>query len=405
MPNTIVLGSQWGDEGKGKVVDILAAEMDMVIRFQGGANAGHTIVHQGRKVILHHIPSGILYPHTRNIIGNGCVIDPLRLREEMLELEAAGIAVTPENLGISHHAHMVTPLHRILDVRENTKLGTTGRGIGPCYSDKINRCGVRFESIVNGTVEADLIERMKAYQKRFYNQDMSDWDYDSSRQKLLGVCDTIRPFICDATDEIAGAVESDSRILFEGAQGTLLDIDHGTYPYVTSSNTTIGGALTGTGVFVDFNTRIAIVKAYTTRVGSGPFPTEMDDTLSRILREQGNEFGATTGRPRRCGWLDIPLLKRSFIINGFNYVALTKLDCLTGISPLRIAIDQTSNDTPVYNDLEGWTESIEGITRFDALPAQCRDYLQFIEEHLNAPVDLISTGADRSHVILRRALP
>jgi len=405
MPNTIILGSQWGDEGKGKVVDILAAAMDMVIRFQGGANAGHTVVFQNKKVILHHVPSGILYPHTRNIIGNGCVVDPIRLHEEISELEAAGIEVTPDNLGISHHAHMVTPFHRNVDIRENTKIGTTGRGIGPCYSDKINRCGIRLESIMNGTVEDDLIQRMETYRNHMRNYDSIDWNFDSSRQRILEVCDAIRPFICDTTREIAGAARSDQRILFEGAQGTLLDIDHGTFPYVTSSNTTIGGAFTGTGVYVDFTTRIAVVKAYTTRVGEGPFPTELSEVRAESLRKQGNEFGATTGRPRRCGWLDIPLLKRAFLTNGFNYVALTKLDCLTGISPLRVAIDRSSNGSPVYSDLEGWSESIEGITEYESLPARCRDYLQFIEEHLNMPVDLVSTGADRSHVIFRRALP
>ncbi len=404
MAKLIVIGAQWGDEGKGKVVDILSSETDLVVRYQGGANAGHTVVVDGKQIILHHLPSGVLSPHTRNIIGNGCVVDPELLVEEIDMAKNNGVTLTPGNLTISGRAHMVTPVHKFMDRLLNERLGTTCRGIGPCYVDKVNRSGLLLEQVFDGAL-ADAFrthaEEFRRICETLHGEQFLD--IEAAREVFLTSCEKVKPYIGDSMGQIHEAVVRGERILFEGAQGTLLDVDHGTYPFVTSSHTTIGGALTGGGVYIEFDGRIGIVKAYTTRVGTGPFPTEEQGAVGELLREKGREYGATTGRPRRCGWLDLPPLRKACIINGFNYIALTKLDCLSGIEDLKMAVGRDAGEEPVYRSFEGWEESILGITAYDKLPGPCRKYVEFIEESLELPIDLISTGPDRSHTILKRA--
>ncbi len=402
MSKFIVLGAQWGDEGKGKIVDLLAGKMDMVVRFQGGANAGHTVVIDGEEYILHLIPGGIVSGRALNVIGNGCVVDPVTFTKEMDYLEKKGIRITPDKMAISAAAHAVTPVHKYLDRVLNKKIGTTGRGIGPAYVDKVHRLGIRLETILDGTFIERFVEHAETYQsisESIYKE--SFIDIDQAVREMQEAEKRIKPFVKDTLPIIHRAISENKNVLYEGAQGTLLDIDHGTYPFVTSSSTSIGGAFTGSGVFVDFDKRIGLVKAYTTRVGEGPFPTEQTNEIGEILRKNGNEFGATTGRPRRCGWLDLPLLKRSMIINGFNYIALSKLSCLSGFGRIKVAVKYDEKNQPVYKELPGWAEPVEGITELDQLPPNARKYVDFIEEALNVPIGMISTGPDRKHIIFK----
>jgi adenylosuccinate synthase len=399
------MGSQWGDEGKGKVVDILAGKMDMVVRFQGGANAGHTIVSDGQEYILHLIPSGIISGDNLNIIGNGCVVDPEIFTEEIVSLEKSGIKVTPENLMISAQSHIVTPMHKHMDKVAHAKIGTTGRGIGPCYVDKINRTGIRagdLQSSIYIEKYQDQTDYYRNLSEKVYNQPFIDTE--AAMQKFEKGVDSLRPFIGDTIPVIADYCANDRRILYEGAQGTFLDIDHGTYPFVTSSNTTIGGAFSGGGVYVKFDRIIGIVKAYTTRVGEGPFPTEQINDIGGQLRDQGHEYGATTGRPRRCGWLDLQQLRRSFMINGFNTIVLTKLDCLSVFDTIKVALEYTDNSDIKYKEFQGWEQDISHITDYNALPNRCREYIEFIEAWLNVPIGIISTGPDRKSVIVREKI-
>jgi len=405
MKSYIVLGAQWGDEGKGKVVDFLADRVDMVVRFQGGANAGHTIVRDGEQFILHLIPAGILTSDCLNVIGNGCVIDPELLVEEIEMLNSMGISITPENLVISHQAHIVTPIHKFFDKLANERIGTTGRGIGPCYTDKIQRTGIRVQSLVDNSFEQKYLEQADSYKKiveKIYGQQFIE--IKSSLEKLKEIQLRLKPFVKDSVEVISNFLRNGANILYEGAQGTFLDIDHGTYPFVTSSNTSIGGAYTGGGVFMEFDKRIAIIKAYITRVGEGPFPTEVKDATGEKLREKGHEYGATTGRPRRCGWLDLVLLKRSFLINGFNYIALTKLDCLTGFEKIKVAVEYNKGKKTVFYEFDGWEEDIVGLTAFENLPGECKQYIEFVENFLDVPIGMISTGPDRKHVIFKEKL-
>ena len=402
MANSIIIGAQWGDEGKGKIVDILAKKMDVVVRFQGGANAGHTIVGNGRKIVLHLVPSGILSRKCRNVIGNGCVVDVALLTEEIAGLEKEGFPVTEENLVIAPNAHIVTPMHRIFDRATGGKVGTTGRGIGPCYFDKAKRTGIRAEDLAEGCFREKFLELYDYYasqMKLFSKEKMpsSKELFDSVKKPAAFVA----KFVGDAQTMIHEAARSGKEILFEGAQGTFLDVDHGTYPFVTSSNTTIGGAYTGSGVFLEFSKRIAIVKAYTTRVGNGPFPTEQDNADGENLRKIGAEYGATTGRPRRCGWLDLALLEKSFMINGFNSIALTKLDCLSGLEKIPVALSYGTDGKPYYQDFPGWMTPLRGIKSYAKLPSKCRDYVKFVEAYLGAPAEIISTGPDRKDTIVR----
>ncbi len=405
MATFIVLGAQWGDEGKGKIVDMLSANMDLVVRFQGGANAGHTVKIGDVQYVLHLIPGGIVSGRSVNIIGNGCVVDPLIFIEEVDYLQEKGVAVTPDKLLISSQAHMVTPVHKFLDRVMNQKIGTTGRGIGPAYADKVHRTGIRMESILDGTALERLEEHLSNYKQiseRIYQEPFPD--IKQTLKDLAVAVERMRPFIADTPPVIKEYVRQGKNVLYEGAQGTLLDIDHGTYPFVTSSSTSIGGAYTGGGVYLQFDHRIAVVKAYTTRVGEGPFPTELKDQTGEWLREKGHEFGATTGRPRRTGWLDFHLLKRSFLINGFNYISLSKISCLSGLETIKVAVEYNAQGEPIYEELPGWQEEIEGITDWERLPINCRNYIGFIEEALQVPIGMVSTGPRRRDLIVRKEL-
>ncbi len=402
MPCYIVIGAQWGDEGKGKIVDYLSEKADLVVRYQGGANAGHTIVRDGVKFVLHLIPSGILSGHCHNIIGNGCVVDIETLMDEIHTLKNLGISVIPENLTISDRAHIVTPVHKYIDRLMNERIGTTCRGIGPCYSDKINRSGLRMTDLLNDDFENMVLSQSSYYkniaEKLFHKNFIKINDFID---KIAEYRSYLRPFIKDTVIIISDFYQQKKNILFEGAQGTSLDIDQGTYPYVTSSNTTIGGAYTGSGVYLQFDRRIGIMKAYTTRVGEGPFPTEQLNTIGVTLRTKGHEYGATTGRPRRCGWLDLHQVKRACIINGFNYLVLTKLDCLNGFKKLKVAVESSDVTKICYEELDGWKEDISSNRHFDQLPKNCQQYVDFIEKFLGVPVGMISTGSERNDMIVK----
>ena len=405
MSKYIVLGAQWGDEGKGKIVDLLAGHMDLVVRFQGGANAGHTVKIGDKEYVLHIIPGGIVSGKATNVIGNGCVVDPIIFSEEVKYLEDKGVQVSPDKLIVSSQAHIVTSVHKYLDRVLNKKIGTTGRGIGPAYGDKIHRTGIRAESILDGTFIDRFREHVDNYKNicdQVYDEPFIDVDEAIAEMEKAG--EYLKPYIKDSIEVIYNFLKKDANILYEGAQGTFLDIDHGTYPFVTSSSTSIGGAFTGSGVFMEFDKRIGIVKAYTTRVGEGPFPTELKNEVGERLRKNGNEFGATTGRPRRCGWLDLKLLKRSFMINGFNYISLSKLSCLSGFETILAAIDYDSKGQPVYKEFPGWEEEVEGITDISKLPANCVKYIDFIEDYLDTPIGMISTGPDRNNIIFKEEL-
>ncbi len=401
MPATLTLGAQWGDEGKGKIVDRLARGADLVVRFQGGANAGHTLVVDGTSTVLHLVPSGVLTPGCCNVIGPGCVVDPLALLEEMEMLRCRGIEVSPRNLVLSGGSHLVLPFHHKLDRAEGGAIGTTGRGIGPCYADRARRLGVRAGTIPAGEFP-EALQRLAAHYDLHHGGVMGERALGrGERESLRLAAARLAPHIADTTPLLADAIARDAKVLYEGAQGTLLDLDHGTYPFVTSSSTTIGGALTGGGVYVEFRRRIGVVKAYTTRVGNGPFPTEEAGEVGDLLRRSGGEFGATTGRPRRCGWLDLPLLEHAIRVNGFTEIALTKLDVLTGIDPIPVAIEADALGHRRYRELEGWQEPIRGCDDMASLPAACKAYVSFIEERLGVPATLVSTGPGRDEIIER----
>jgi len=405
MANHIVTGAQWGDEGKGKVVDALADRVDMIVRFQGGANAGHTIVFDGRRFVLHLLPSGVLSPGKMSVIGNGCVVDIEQLAEEIREVREAGFEITPETLALSDKAHVVTPSHRHADRLQAGWIGTTGRGIGPCYTDKTRRHGIRLGAVLDGSFEQRLLAQTAAWQREVDAPE--DAPFPEAGADLLRMEDAlveVAPFIADTREMIHEAAEAGREILFEGAQGALLDVDHGTYPFVTSSSTTIGGAFTGAGVFLEFKNRIGVVKAYTTRVGEGPFPTEQDNAAGEVLRTRGSEFGATTGRPRRCGWLDLPLLREAAVTNGYNALVLTKLDVLSGLETIPVAVGRGADGAAVYDERPGWEEPLDSAASDEDLPGACRDYIAFIEDALDVPVDMASCGPDRCQTITRRSL-
>jgi adenylosuccinate synthase len=422
--NVVVIGTQWGDEGKGKIVDWLAESAQGVVRFQGGHNAGHTLVIGGKKTVLRLIPSGALHPGVGIYIGNGVVLSPAALMTEIRELEAAGIDIR-SRLRISPACPLVLPVHVALDqAREagmgDTKIGTTGRGIGPAYEDKIARRALRVQDLLDSGRFATKLEALLA----FHNFALVNYykcaavDYATTRDEMLALALELRPMVADVAGLIHKARERGDSLLFEGAQGALLDIDHGTYPYVTSSNCIAGAAAPGSGIgpqLLDYV--LGIVKAYTTRVGTGPFPTELTDDIGMGLAKRGNEFGSVTGRPRRCGWLDIPLLKRSFELNGVDGTCITKLDVLDGMHELRICVgytvdgkpldliptgaDAVAKCRPVYEAMPGWRDSTYGAKSFDALPANARAYLSRIEQLTGVPIAMVSTGPDRSETILR----
>ncbi len=425
MPIVIVVGAQWGDEGKGKLVDVLTERADFVARYQGGHNAGHTVVIKDEKFVLHLIPSGVLHKNTVCVIGNGVVVEPRALLEEMEGLRRKGIGIS-DNLRISRSAHLIMPYHLALDLANEQALGkkcigTTGRGIGPTYIDKMARCGIRVGDLLNpGLFREKLALNVKKinllmknlYQSRGFSAGRIFDEYMEYGGKL-------RKHIADTDVILNEAAAAGKNILLEGAQGTLLDIDHGTYPYVTSSNAVAGGACTGVGMGPTRISRVlGIVKAYTTRVGSGPFPTEILDAVGEDIRARGGEFGATTGRPRRCGWLDTVVLRHAVMINGLSGVAMTKLDILDGLKKIKICtaykhggktyhhfpkdIEVLEKCTPVYEEMDGWTASTLGIRQFSKLPLKARAYIRRIEELIGVRADFISTGRKRDELITIR---
>lgn len=422
--NVVVLGTQWGDEGKGKIVDLLTDKASYVVRYQGGHNAGHTLVIDGEKTVLHLIPSGILRANVKCVIGNGVVLSPEAFLKEMTMLEQRGVPVK-ERLLISEACPLILPFHVALDVareaaRGDKKIGTTGRGIGPAYEDKVARRGLRVGDLFNPALFAEklkvLMELHNFTLTQYYKLDPID--YQTTLDNALSMADTLKSMVVDVTDLLDKARKAGQKIMFEGAQGTLLDIDHGTYPYVTSSNTTAGGVATGAGFgprYLDYV--LGIVKAYTTRVGSGPFPTELDCEVGEHLGVKGHEFGATTGRKRRCGWFDAVAVRRAVQLNSISGFCLTKLDVLDGLTEVKICVGYRQADgsiadvpplaaegyelvTPVYETMPGWSESTFGVQSLAGLPQQARDYIKRLEEVTGVPIDIVSTGPDRVQTIV-----
>lgn len=421
----VVLGSQWGDEGKGKIVDMLMTQASIAVRFQGGHNAGHTLVIDGQKTILRLIPSGILHPHVQCLIGNGVVLSPTALLEEIEELEQRGVPVT-ERLKISEACVLILPYHVALDrAREQAKgksaIGTTGRGIGPAYEDKVARRALRFGDLFDEKRLSIKLEEVLNYHNfvlQNYHQH-EPIEYRQLLDQLLMMVPKLKPMRADVVALLSEYRDTGKNIMFEGAQGTLLDLDHGTYPYVTSSNTVAAAASIGSGYGPrHINYILGITKAYTTRVGSGPFPTELKDEVGKQLSTRGNEFGSVTGRPRRCGWLDMVALRRSIQLNSFSGLCVTKLDVLDGLTTIKICMgyrlhgkeclyppiesDVFAECEPVYEELPGWTESTACITQFKELPINAQKYLLRIEELAGVPIDIISTGQDRKDTIILR---
>ena len=423
--SVVVIGAQWGDEGKGKIVDLLTDKVEAVVRFQGGHNAGHTLVINGVKTALNLIPSGIMRPGVACLIGNGVVLSLPDLIKEIEKVEATGASVR-DRLKISEAAPLVLPVHAKLDqarerARGEAKIGTTGKGIGPAYEDKVARRAIRVSDLFHREVLAAKLGELLAYHNfvlvNYFKE--TPVDFQTTLDDLLRYAEVIRPMVADVTELLRLQLAKGDNVLFEGAQGALLDIDHGTYPYVTSSNTTAGGAATGSGVGPrNLDYVLGIVKAYATRVGSGPFPTELEDEIGALIREKGKEFGTVTGRPRRCGWFDAVAARRSIFNNSVSGLCVTKLDVLDGMETVRICTGYTVNGKavetlpigaegfidvkPVYEDLPGWSETTYGITRYDDLPANARAYLKRMEEVSGAEVAIISTGPDRDHTIVLR---
>lgn len=422
--NIVVVGSQWGDEGKGKLIDILSQDSDITVRYQGGNNAGHTVVVGNQEYVFHLLPSAILHKGKACVIGNGVVIDPKALLKEIHDLSRRGIKVGARRLRISGHAHVVMPYHRILDgLRESkrkNKIGTTGRGIGPCYADKVSRCGIRMIDLLNPRVlrsklEDNLREKNEIFRKVF---NAKGFPLKNIYEEYLEYGKELAPYICDTALYLNREMDHGKSVLFEGAQGTFLDIDFGTYPFVTSSNSIVGGLCTGSGVApTRVDKTIACVKAYTTRVGEGPFPTEFSSSLKDEIRTKGNEFGSTTGRPRRCGWFDSVLVRYSVIINNVDELAIMKLDVLGDLEKIKVCVgyrykgktftdfpidfEVLSNARPIYEELKAWRSDICGARSYAQLPANARKYIERLEELLKVGVKYISIGTKRSEIIIR----
>jgi len=423
MSNVVVVGTQWGDEGKGKVVDLLTSRADMVVRFQGGNNAGHTLVVNGKETICHLIPSGILHEGKKCLIGNGVVVDPEVLLEEINTLTEKGIHISPQRLSLSEKAHLIMPYHKAVDLareeaKGKNKLGTTGRGIGPCYEDKVGRTGIRAMDLIESeTLEEKIRTNLK--EKNFFLTQFLDAEPLEFRpivDQYLSMAEILRPYITDVSSEIDKAISSGEKVLFEGAQGTHLDIDHGTYPFVTSSNPVSGAVCTGAGVGPDkLHHIIGIIKAYTTRVGAGPFPTELLDETGDYIQKKGAEFGATTGRRRRCGWLDLVMMRDSIRLNGLSSFSVTKLDVLAGLETLKICVaydlqgkridykpaslKKLEQCTPIYEEMPGWKEEISSARHIDQLPPEARGYLERVEQITGVPFSIISVGPVREQTI------
>ncbi|MEX2462917.1 MAG: adenylosuccinate synthase [Balneolaceae bacterium] len=424
MPVRIVIGAQWGDEGKGKVVDILSAEADYVVRYQGGANAGHTLKFDDTTIVLHLIPSGMFNGNSKCIIGNGVVVDPISLVNEIDEVESLGVNLK-DRLFISSSAHLILSYHKVLDqVKEKRRgsdaIGTTGRGIGPAYVSKVSRVGIRMNDLLDKStlfdkLEKNLVDINIALANVYEEEKLSA---ETILAELEPAIERIRPYICNTTDLLHEALDSGESVLLEGAQGSLLDVDHGTYPYVTSSSPTAGGACTGSGIPpMAITHAMGITKAYCTRVGNGPFPTELNDQDGEKLRKNGQEFGATTGRPRRCGWLDLVALKYAIKLNGMNELTLTKLDVLDDFDEIKVCTHYELNGQttgkfplesidvakvqPIYKTFKGWNRSTRNISSFEDLPDNARKYILYIENYTGVKFNIVSTGPKRSETILR----
>jgi adenylosuccinate synthase len=423
MSSIVIVGSQWGDEGKGRITDLLSRKVEIVVRFQGGDNAGHTVNHKGKEFKLHLIPSGILFPDALCIIGNGVVLNPKSLLDEIADIEKRGLSA--KNLKISQNCHLIMPYHLVIDEASeqsmgDAKIGTTKKGIGPVHADKAAREGIRVADLMEKELFArklkTALDKKNIVLKNIYSR--SPLDYDLVLKTYLDYGKKIKKYVSDTSLIINEALEQNRNILFEGAQGTLLDIEHGTYPYVTSSSTTAGGVYSGAGVGPNrIDEVIGVTKAYTTRVGSGPFPTELFDRFGDMLREKGREYGTTTGRPRRCGWFDCVLLRYSSMINSMDSIALTKLDVLTGLKKIKVCTSYrvggkvhelftpsnltVSEIEPVYEELEGWDEDLGMIRDFKELPQAVKRYIDFIEKNCKISISMISVGPERSQIIFR----
>jgi len=419
MSNIIILGAQWGDEGKGKIVDLFSDHFDIIARYQGGHNAGHTVQIGSQKFILKLIPSGILRPGKRAVIGNGLVVDPAALLKEMESLEALGVNVAAQ-LSISNRAHVLFPYHRTME-QMLAAIGTTSRGIGPCYEDKAARLGIRMADLLDREHFKAQFEACTAHKETVARAfEISDGaDSAHVRAEYEAFAERIRPMVCDTARLLNEAIRAGQSVMFEGAQGTMLDLDHGTYPFVTSSSASAGGACTGTGVPpTRINGVVGMAKAYITRVGSGPFPTEALDAMGDRIRERGNEFGSVTGRPRRCGWFDIPLLRYSAMLNGIDSLVMTKLDVLDELEKIPVCVTYRTGRRevsempattqgleaiePVYECLPGWQTSTPGIAQYEDLPRNARDYVSYLESRIGVEIGCISTGPERNQTIVRR---
>ncbi|MBV4419576.1 adenylosuccinate synthase [Clostridium tyrobutyricum] len=425
MSAFIVLGAQWGDEGKGKMTDYLAKEADVVVRFQGGNNAGHTVEVDDKQYKLHLIPSGILYKNKLNVIGNGVVLDPKALFEEINYLKKNGVNVTADNLIISDRAHLIMPYHKVLDgIKEKSRgkndIGTTGKGIGPCYTDKMERSGIRVcdlmhKEVFYNNLKNNLEIKNEIISKVYGGEKLN---LDSIYKEYTVYAEKLAPFVKDISVEVYDCIKSNKNVLFEGAQGTLLDIDYGTYPFVTSSSTIAGGVCIGSGIGPTMiNGAVGIAKAYTTRVGKGPFPTELNDETGNWIREQGHEYGVTTGRARRCGWLDLVILKTSSRISGLTSFAVTKIDTLGGLDKIKACVGYKFNGKvidyvpasledlakcePVYEEFDGWDENIKNARDYNSFPENAKKYISRIEEFTGTKVSIVSVGPERDQTIKR----
>ena len=422
--NIVVVGAQWGDEGKGKLIDILSKDVDVTVRYQGGSNAGHTVIVGKEQYVFHLLPSAILRQGKTCVIGNGVVVDPKALLEEIDGLKKRGIKVTPDQLKIAVNSHIVMPYHRVLDgLREKMRehrIGTTGRGIGPCYADKVTRCGIRMIDLMNPRVFSaklkDNLREKNEYFKKVFGQ--KGFAFEGIYDEYMVYARRLKPYVCDTALFVNAAIDKKKSVLFEGAQGAFLDIDFGTYPYVTSSNTTVGGVASGSGVApTKIDKVIAAVKAYTTRVGEGPFPTEFDPKMDDEIRAKGKEFGSTTGRARRCGWFDSVLVRYAAITGGFDELAIMKLDVLDELKMIRLCTsykykgkvlkdyphdyEVLCKAKPVYVNMPGWQKPIGSIREFRKLPPQARDYIERMQELVGVPIKYISIGSERDEIIVR----
>ena len=422
--NIAVVGAQWGDEGKGKLIDILSKDVDITVRYQGGSNAGHTVIVGREQYIFHLLPSAILRKGKVCVIGNGVVVDPKALLEEMDSLKKRGIKVTPGQLKIAVNSHVVMPYHRVLDglrekMREH-KIGTTGRGIGPCYADKVTRCGIRMVDLLNQRVFAEKLKDNLREKNEYFKKVFGQKGFQAGKifQEYRHYARRLRPYVCDTALYLNSQIDKGKSVLYEGAQGAFLDIDFGTYPYVTSSNTIVGGLCSGSGVSpTKIDKIIAAVKAYTTRVGEGPFPTEFDARMVKEIRAKGKEFGATTGRPRRCGWFDSVLVRYAAAIGGFDELAIMKLDVLDELKVIKLCsgykykgklfkdfphdYEALCGAKPVYVEMPGWQTPVGKVRTFKALPKRAREYILRMEELVGVPIKYISIGSERDEIIVR----